>query len=325
MLILFFASIEFLPDLDLKSLAVVFAALAAICTFILSFIGLGMVLPSLYFPSDRALKCFEKIFYLFEAGSGIFTSLMLVLLFYGGADDRAYSVTLMVMIAGSALCFLGTIFSAKHFEIPITWGQIILSLLRISCWGLWCLCLPTLFMLTLGSNRWSTWQELLYLVMYSSTLAVVSLAVAVQDKSKRLLATLTASFISVILLGVIVKRPTFVQHAAVGLLGISMPNIPARLVLTEVGCETINALANREICIPVGKSGLGRAADVRIISRLGAQFLLHVKSEPPTQCLSNEQDDFKKWTRVALQSKEVLAWSYEYKIANTDSKNEDSK
>lgn len=318
-LIVFFASTEFLPDLDLKSLVAVFAALACVALYLVASIGLGMVLPSLYIKADANLPTRKRVLYIVEAMLGIVGLITFVVAFFSSSKDASYWITVGGFTVACLALTCAALLLAKKDDaagsgLEFAWIFTKTSLLHSVLWGGWSLFLPTLLFLWLRPRDLSNSEELLGLIVFPAVLAIISLVIAIQSSERRIFATVVAAAISVFYLGLLTGRPALLPHLSVALLGLSLPDKPATIIVSETGCAAFNATVGHDLCKKSPDSSLGVIKDVRIVSRIGAQFLLHVLPKGSSSETSRSAEPT-LWTRAVLRKQDVIAWSYEYGTA----------
>jgi hypothetical protein len=300
LLVVFFGAINFLPDLDLKALAGTLASVAAIALFLVGFLGAGLMLPTLYI--DLAGSQDGRIRF-FEALLGIFVAFALLV---NGINQSEWATQILIAIFVVPIlaCMAIVQYSVKGvFRKQLeSVGAIAGSTLL---WAIWALTIPMFYYaLLVHGEGISDWEAYFLLFSFPVIFAMMSITVAKLPKANRASGRAVACVLAVLLFGFLARHPAFISQTTVSALGLSVETRPVTLVLTESGCHTVNLALEEVSCALTNDTKLGKWTDVRLISRIGAQVLLHWQSKKTTSP--------EVWRRVVLRKEDVLSWSYEY-------------
>jgi hypothetical protein len=315
LLITYFASIGFLPDLDLKAIAGTVAGVAIIGLFVVVLLGMGLILPTLFLSAtdDR-----NKWLQIAEPLLGICLAYLVLLSF---TPVEMWQLLLGWGVFG--LLLLG-IFLYKIYYFPNTVNRINVFLLfgAVGLWGIWALAFPMLdYSFLANHSEQNEWLEYLHMFLFPLLFAVISLVVAKLPKHQRAGGRFGASIAAVVLMGVASNRPVFIPQAAVAALGLSVQHSSVTLVLSETGCSTANLMLEGKSCIHDQATKLGYLSGAKIISRIGAQVVIDWKpantsgttATPTLTTASIATDVVRKeiWRRAVFRKEDVISWAYD--------------
>ncbi|GBG02323.1 hypothetical protein AZSI13_16500 [Azospira sp. I13] len=303
LLLSYFLSIEYLPDLDVSAISVTVAGVAAVGTFLVLMIGFGLTLPMLYVDATDDKK--KKMYLLAQATVGIVLGFGVIanLSYDFGKEIWAWPVLLLLFVVLSAI-------TTERF----TWFNWLKNVGKEALWGFWAITVPMLYYELLTSKGDKDWEDILNLLLFTFAFAVISIMVAYAPAKRRAVARFIAVIGAVLLLSVAVQRPTLVSQASVAVLGLSQRN-PVTLILSESGCNSANLLLVEKPCAFDRGAKLGSLDGVRVVSRIGSQFVVHWQPKDASNIDSNGHginDDNQVWRRVILKKDDVVSWAYDF-------------
>lgn len=306
----YFSSIEYLPDIDLQSISMTVVGVAVVGLYVVFVIGLGLILPTLFLDGSVGTDKRARLHLVLQAAIGILAAfLILINVFYEYPYKQfGWFATFVLFIAACGLLVLNSGEKTKFSYFM----QIIM---KGSGWGCWALMIPMLFYrVIIGSND-PEWVTIIGLLAFPILFGSLSIIVAMMPPQKRVAAQFAAGVIAVFLLGSIAQRPALVSQITVAMLGLSIKD-RVTLVLTEMGCNSVNMLLDGRPCMFDIDKKLGNLSDVRLVSRIGSQFVIHWRPTNTTAVLSGEfnanADDDRNWRRAILKKEDVISWAYDF-------------
>lgn len=309
-LIVYFCSIGFLPDLDLKAIAGTVVGVAVVGLFVVAVLGMGLLLPTLVLnPVDTTKKGYQFS----QAVVGIVCAFAVLL---NASYDHDYKMRawFAIVIASILLCAWLTYHPSKK----LTLAEFIVMGAKEVLWGSWALMIPMLYYVSLAHQRDSgSWVEWLLLLAFPAMFALLSIVIASLPEQQRGSARLIASVVAVFFLGLLSNRPALVSQATIAALGLSVERQPVTLVLSETGCNSVNLLLDGKPCSLDVVSKLGSLSNVKIISRIGAQVVVHWKpaSKPVAKTsVTASTTTSDNWLRAILRKEDVISWAYDYQM-----------
>lgn len=303
LLLSYFSSIEYLPDLDVSAISLTIVGIAAIGTFIVLILGFGLILPTLYVDASDDKK--QKFYLVVQAIAGISLGVSVISFFSYSFEKKIW--------AWSILLFLFSVVSAFTKKRPVLLN-FFKNLGREVLWGTWAITGPLLYYKILAPGGEKDWMETLSPYLFTFVFAMVSILLAYVSAKSRAVARFIAAICAVFGLSMAVQRPALVSQASVAALGLSQRN-PVTLVLTESGCNSANLLLVEKPCVFDRETKLGTFEGVRIISRIGSQFVVHWHHQEASSTDSNRHrlnDDDQVWHRVILKKSDVVSWAYDF-------------
>jgi hypothetical protein len=304
-LITYFASIGFLPDLDLQAAAGTVVAVAIIGLFLVVNLGFGLLLPTLFIRADDEGK---KALQTAESLTGVVFAFAILVVFaqFDEWSRVLFLAIWLVLLLVAGLC------AVYFFSSTRTLTDVLYFFPVVVLWGVWAASFPMLFyaLLTSQSGR-SESHDYLYLFLFPLLFAVISLVVAELPKPQRIAGRIVALIAVVWLLSVLSNRPAFVPQTVVSLLGLSVQQSSVTLIVSEAGCHTANLILEGAPCTgdPVAK--LGRVSGVKIISRIGAQVVIDWKPVAASGTATVNAVGKEVWRRVVLRKEDVVSWAYD--------------
>jgi hypothetical protein len=303
-LVLFFSSIGFLPDLDIEALAGVIASIAIVGLYFLIMLGTGFILPTLFIKLDApAHKAIHKATVLLEAFLGIAIGGGLVLnAAYPTHCSAIYGI--LIGVLPILLCY-GIAFWKVRPEYISRGSK---SVAKVFAWGFWSLMIPMFSYVQLTERKETEWIDIVIFLLFPVAFAVVSILIACQPVKKQLILRPIAAIVSVIALSFFVSRPALVSHAAVAILGLSVDQKDVAVVLSEAGCNAANAMLGQQACVVDKDAKLGALHKARIVSRIGSQMV--VRWQPvPAKAAGDAVEQ--AWRRAIFKKEDVIGWAYD--------------
>lgn len=335
----FFASIEFMPEIDMKAALSLIAATAMIGIIVVVVMGGILVLPAIAIKISRDDQNRQAILFqhLIEAALGVM--LVSVLLFWAFdahskeppqfESQLAWALLFLGMIVGTALhrvfrfywingihVFSKEEFGTKFAEIG----------LRLLLWGFWAGILGVISIFLLReANAISIFSTVVVLPL---AVAMLSLVTADFTPKARLVAIPILAILGFLLQGTITQQFSWVAHSTMRFLGQSFPHKKTQLIVMETGCATINAqieTSNKNepltkfvpaTCTFDEKTKRGLVPIVRIVSRVGSHYVLDFDTQQNT--VSTDPTKRRTALRIVVPSNEVTSWSHE--VVVTDNK-----
>ena len=301
-LVSYFASIKHLPDLKIEDLTGTILAVAVVGMFVVIFIGYGLILPILFLKPGRSFG-----YVLSKAAMGTATA---IAIFLNLALDLPCKG--LVWAAIPMVSIAACIWHAHYFSKQSWFSETAITVFHVGSWALWALMVPMLYYGSIASqNEDSDLTTWLMLFLAPALFAVVSVILSSLPDSQRKGFQLAAAVGSVVLLSVIANSPAFIPQTVIALLGLSVDRKPVTLVLTESGCNAANLLLDGKPCTFDSGTKLGSLLDVRIVSRVGAQVVVHWQhgmNLTATVCAATNNN----WRRTILKKDDVVSWAYDY-------------
>lgn len=295
----YFASIGFLPDLDLKALTGTIIGVAIMSLFVVALVGFGLMLPAIFLMSlDYKNNFFEIAKPLYGISIAYISFINL------GKFDFLWTILLLCVLFSTLIGFI-YLHVTKWSTVAINRTDIFLTFVEIILWGIWAVICPMFYysLLTSGSSQ-KEWEGYFYLILFTLTLAFVSIGIIKMPISQRPIWYGLGTIFSVFFLCFVSNRPTFIPQVAINALGLSVQGSSITLVLTETGCDTIKLTSNFE-CTHGENKNLGTLSDVKIISRIGEQFVI-------SQNIATSDNKKQTSRRIVLRKEDVISWAYDY-------------
>jgi hypothetical protein len=307
-LVSYFASIEYLPDLKIEDLTVTIAAVAVVGMFLVVVVGLGLTLPILFLTPDGTLR---KQYVSLQATLGVATAFAV---FLNAAFDSGNREELWFAIL--AISALLSIWLAYRFSVQGRVSESVMAVISVALWAVWALIMPMFYYASIahqtGDNDLMVWLKLF---LFPVVFAFISIVLASLPDSHRGRFRLATAAGAMVLLSLFTSRPAFVPQTAVAVLGLSVDRKSVTLVLTESGCNAANLLLDKKPCAFDAATKLGSLLNVRIVSRIGTQFVIHwqplalpgINPPAPVSAVSNGI-----WRRAILKKDDVVSWAYDF-------------
>jgi MFS family permease len=307
LLLSFFSSIEYLPDLDINSIASTVAGVAVVGVFIVLIIGFGLTLPTLFTDANDVSKENKKHL-LWQAVAGVFLAFCaLVYVAFFREYGWGWLVLLSILLAAS-------LWLSCRSKSVLSLSSFVLNLFKELAWAAWTLVVPMFYYKALAVEKEDIWLELFFLFLIPLSFAFLSLALAFIPKDKRTAWRFAAAIGAVFFLAFVTHRPAFVSQASVAVLGLSIERQPVTLVLTEAGCNSINLLFNLRPCSFDKTMKLGSLSHVKVMSRIGGQYVIHWRPEQNAKGAQGTKEsatDDDNWRRAILRKEDVLSLAYD--------------
>ncbi|MDI9333869.1 MAG: hypothetical protein QM533_05790 [Cytophagales bacterium] len=314
-LLIYFASIGFLPDLELKDLMGTIAAVALVGIFFVAIVGGSLMLPTVYLNVESNSAKFTAFF---QAGLGLLLPFFIIL---NASFESRYrnECWWAIGITTIVLLFLISYRSVKRFSL----NDLFLTSISVGLWAFWVLAIPMLLCLSiLQQSNQEDWLVICMLFLFPAMFALFSIAVASSPAHRRGLALLFCVIFAIVFLSHLSRRPALVPQAAITMLGLSVDREHVTIILTENGCNSVNlALKNDgKPCALDATAKLGALPDARIISRIGSQIVTHwrplklpVTARTDAQLFAALKDGKNEiWQRIVLRKADAISWAYDY-------------
>jgi MFS family permease len=334
----FFASIEFMPEIDVKAALTLVAATAMLGIIIVVGMGGMLIVPAIVIKISQDSTKRQAIFlqYLIEAAVGIFLASAFLFWFFNTSSKESnqfdtqliWAVLLLGVAVGFALHRMfrfywingKDVFDKKELGV-----KVVEIGFRIALWVFWAIFIGvfSIFLLR-DANAFSIFTTVVFLPLAVATLSLVT---ASFSPKARLIAIPLLMILSFFLQAIFTQQFSWVAHSTMRLLGQSLPHKQTQLVVTEAGCMTINAqiqmstetekmsASNSIACMFDEKIKHGIVPSVRIVSRIGGHFVLDFDTQEKDRTEASS-DAKKKARRVTLRSSEVTSWSYRVQVTH---------
>ncbi len=310
----YFASIEFLPDLELKDLAGTIAAVAVVGIFIVVLIGGSLLIPALYLEVEEKSKRKSA---LYIAGVGIALPFFAIV---NLAAEHFYRVEGWVILGciTTGLSWLITFSQANKFTVR----GFFRTFVYVGMWAFWVVAVPMVYCFAvLQQGNRPDWVMAVMLFGVPAFFALLSLMLSSLPKNQRLVAFVVFSVVAVFLFSFVLNRPALVPQAVFKMLGLSVDREHVTLVLSENGCNAMNLTLkeNGKPCEFDSIAKLGALTDARIVSRVGSQVVIHwrvlklpITARTDAQLQAALKDGKNEiWQRVVLKKVDVISWAHE--------------
>lgn len=296
----FFVSIEYLPDFDLQSLTGVIACVALVGTFLVMFVGLGLIAPAFVL---RPIPGQKKWAALIESMFGVASAFALFCMI-GFSDQLAWYAWTGFAVLTASLCVGTVYFCAPVADDGNRAKAWVYSFFRILFWAVWVLLNPILLSSILLQNRGEGWLIAYSMVLLLAlTYTIISQALVFASDNLRKIGIPLAAVFSALYLAIYSSQPAFFPHVAVSALGLSLDRQSAVLVVSPRVCSAVNIGIGAHPCTYDKQADAGRISDVYIISRIGTELLARWK----------HSEDESTWQRLILKKEDVIFWTYKTK------------
>jgi hypothetical protein len=308
-LVMFFGSIGFIPDFDIQSLLGTIAAIAGITLFVILYLGACLLMPVWAFSIPKIHSKLAKKFYGSELMLGVSFSYMTMLgLAIAFGEYKLEIAVALAFSAFSAVISAVLLLKARKDIRTQNLTKVMHASFwqissRLACWLGWTLLFVFLLML-LETGEKTIQQSLFFMFTLPVIFGMCSIGINTQPLKKKLWIAPFASIFGIIILGLAVNNTTILPTAAVYWLGLSSGEKEVTLVLNESGCNAVNASTDEDYCELDTDTKQGVIAGARIKSRIGLQFVIHVKAIKSKE----------KFHRIIVPKEHVIVWSYENKL-----------
>jgi hypothetical protein len=308
-LVMFFGSIGFIPDFDIQSLLGTIAAIAGVTVFVILYLGYCLLLPAWSFSIPKIRSPLAAKFYGSELVLGVSVSYiaMLGLVIAFGEYKLEIAVALVFAVLIAIVFAVLILKTRKDIGVQKLTEVMEASLRRISwrlMWWFWWAFFFILFLMLMETGEKPIMQSILFMFLLPVVFGMFSIGINALPLKQKCWLTLFGSVFGIVFLGLAINNTTVLPRAAVYWLGLSSGEKEVTLVLSESGCNAVNASTEESYCELDTDTKQGVIEGARIESRIGLQFVIHVKSID-----SKEKDH-----RIIIPKEHVIAWSYENKL-----------
>jgi hypothetical protein len=312
-LFMYFVSIEFVPDFDLKDFLGLIGASAFLGLLLLLVFGGSLILPAFLIPVRKHRK--DRFIWqqFFELTAGIALAVFGVLLTMQHFKISAFGITRITELALLASVFLlGAAWNSRQFRITFTRNKrlyahtVFWRLARPIAWGFWGILFVGLLTLMLDQNQFPKDEPLfLYAITVIPVIfGVGSFITAKATKEHGLQALGFGALVASLLFGVIIQKPNWFSPVIMRGLGVTI-STPVRLVVSPAGCLVVNQILPKR-CTLDSKEISGLIENVFLVSRVGTQHVLHFPGiQQDTQVAATPAMRNLATTRIVIRSSEI--------------------
>lgn len=333
-LLVFFATVGFVPNLDLKAAASLLAATALLGVALAGAIAVMFALPSIVLASTCPIPVgnYQITRHIMESAIGVlavplFTMIMQIRSPGGNVQEaRSHLLAQLLAFLGLLVCYVLVVrrieSSGKKRRVVERIDDYFNALLRIFGWLTWSAVVGLITALLVRTGG----MEIFYLTYLGLPLVVSFYSIilfAFADKGRWVRIAALGAF-SAVVHSMLTGQPLWFIHTTIERLGYSYGAQLMRVVLTESGCAIVNVAlgvpaaaeapaANRKAwCVPDPTTKMG-IVYARITSRIGSPFVLEIPEQEAEKNSLGKSGTTRAVStrRVLVKADDVLTWLYE--------------
>jgi hypothetical protein len=334
-LLVFFATVGFVPNIDLKAAASLLAATALLGVGVVAMIAVMFALPSVVlavsFPVPTGNR--QIIQHILESVLGVMGMPILIVAVSIAQspsihlDNASWHLTALILVSMVlACCYLflvevGETSGAKK-SARERFEEYFNAMLRISGWFAWSACVGFITALLLRSGEMSAFYATF--LVFPLVIALSSILLFAFSGKRRWIKIAALGICSVVLHSVVTGQPTWFIHATIERLGYSYGSQLMRVVLNESGCAIVNmafdstapkppvVAPSAATCVFDAERKMG-VVQARITSRIGSPYVLEIPEKDESKVGSGVSGTARALVarRVLVRAEDVLTWLYD--------------